>query len=225
MNIEDGNLKLKPALINMVQQSPFYGKALEDANAHLQHFLEIRGTFTIWVVTQDAVEKMASNQSWDEERTQTHTRMVHQLEEVDILTTKIDLLMKKLEKPGIDHLKMVDAWVTCEECKEIGHMGINYLTAPQDVNFVGNSNNGFYANQGFNAGWNKYSFPFDNLQQGGIGQNFNRNEPSLRDIIIDQLRINDEVGKKIHATDKLLENINGKMDSFTVATQNPAELQ
>jgi hypothetical protein len=34
------------------------------------------------------------------------------------------------------------------------------------------------------------------------------------------VRINDEVGKKIHATDKLLENINAKMDSFTVATQN-----
>jgi hypothetical protein len=39
MNIEDGNFELKPALINMVQQSPFCGKALEDANAHLQHFL------------------------------------------------------------------------------------------------------------------------------------------------------------------------------------------
>jgi hypothetical protein len=32
--------------------------------------------------------------------------------------------------------------------------------------------------------------------------------------------INDEVGKKIHATDKLLENINAKMDNFTVAMQN-----
>jgi hypothetical protein len=39
----------------------------------------------------------------------------------------------------------------------------------------------------------------------------------LRDIIRDQGRINDEVCKKIHATDKLLENINAKMDSFTVA--------
>jgi hypothetical protein len=63
-------------------------------------------------------------------------------------------------------------------------------------------------------------FPFDNRQQGGNGQNFNRNEPSLRDIIKDQVRINDEVGKKIHATDKLLENINAKMDSFTMAMQN-----
>jgi hypothetical protein len=55
------------------------------------------------------VEKIASNQSWDEEHTQTRTRKVHQLEEVEMLTTKIDLLMKKLENPGLDHLKMVDA--------------------------------------------------------------------------------------------------------------------
>jgi hypothetical protein len=39
----------------MVQQSPFCGKALEDVNAHLQHFLKIPSTFTIRGVTQDAV--------------------------------------------------------------------------------------------------------------------------------------------------------------------------
>jgi hypothetical protein len=77
-----------------------------------------------------------------------------------MLTTKIDLLMKKLENPGLDHLKMVDAQVTCEECGETCHMGMNCPTVPQDVNFIGNSNNG------------------------------------------------------------LLEHINAKMDSFTVATQN-----
>jgi hypothetical protein len=71
------------------------------------------------------VEKMAPNQSWDEERTQTRTRKVHQLEEVDMLTAKIDLLMKKLENTGLDHLKMVDARVMCEECEEKGAMGIN----------------------------------------------------------------------------------------------------
>jgi hypothetical protein len=54
-NIEDGSFELKPALINMVHQSSFYGKASEDANAHLQHFLEIYITFTIRGVTQDAV--------------------------------------------------------------------------------------------------------------------------------------------------------------------------
>jgi hypothetical protein len=166
------------------------------------------------------VENIASNQSWDVERTQTPIRNVHQLEEVDMLTAKIDLLMKKLENPGLDHIKMVDARVTCEECEETGYMGINRPTVPQDVNFIGNSNSCFHPNQGFNAWWNKPRFPFDNHQQGGMGQNFNRNEPSLRDIIRDQVRINDEVGKKIHATDKHLDNINAKMDNFTVATQN-----
>jgi hypothetical protein len=54
-NIEDDNFELKPALINMVQQSPFCGKASNDANAHLQHFLEICSTFTIRGVIQDVV--------------------------------------------------------------------------------------------------------------------------------------------------------------------------
>jgi hypothetical protein len=88
---------------------------------------------------------------------------------VDILTAKIDLLMKKLENPGLDHFKMVDALVTCEECKEIGHTSINCLTVPQDVNFVGNSNNGFCPNHGFNVGWNKPNFSFNNHKQGGNG--------------------------------------------------------
>jgi hypothetical protein len=76
------------------------------------------------------VEKMTSNQSWDEECPQTRTHKVHQLEEVDMLTAKIDVLMKKVENPGLDHLKMVDAQLTCEECGEMGHMSINYPTVP-----------------------------------------------------------------------------------------------
>ena len=43
----DTHFELKLTLITMVQASPFYGKANEDANAHLQHFLEICSTFTI----------------------------------------------------------------------------------------------------------------------------------------------------------------------------------
>jgi hypothetical protein len=35
MNIGDGSFELKLALINIVQQSPFCGKASEDVNAHL----------------------------------------------------------------------------------------------------------------------------------------------------------------------------------------------
>jgi hypothetical protein len=54
-NIGDGSFDIKPALINMVQQSPFCSKTSEDVNAHLQHFLEICITFTIRGITQDVV--------------------------------------------------------------------------------------------------------------------------------------------------------------------------
>ena len=46
---------LKPSLINMVQATPFSGKAHEDASAHLQNFLEINNTITIKDVAQDII--------------------------------------------------------------------------------------------------------------------------------------------------------------------------
>ena len=35
------DFEIKTRLVNMVQASPFCGKASEDANAHLQNFLEV----------------------------------------------------------------------------------------------------------------------------------------------------------------------------------------
>jgi hypothetical protein len=79
-------------------------------------------------------------------------------------SAKIALLMKKLEDPILDHLKMINSRVTCEECGETCHMGINCPMVCQDANFVGHSNNDYRPNQSFNARWNKPSFPFDNCQ-------------------------------------------------------------
>jgi hypothetical protein len=90
----------------------------------------------------------------------------------------------------------------------------------QDANFVGHSNNGYRPNQGFNTRQNKPSFPFDNRHQGSSGQNFNRSEPFLKEIVWDQLRINSEIGKKLLANDKVMEGIDSKMNNFTVAAQN-----
>jgi hypothetical protein len=55
VDVGDNGFELKPALINMVQASQFYGKAHEDASAHLQHFLEICSTFTIKGVPKDTI--------------------------------------------------------------------------------------------------------------------------------------------------------------------------
>ena len=62
---------------------------------------------------------MTSNQGWNKERTQTHNRGggIHQLKEVDMLSAKIDLLMKRLDersdkKKEVMHIH--DSHMTCE---------------------------------------------------------------------------------------------------------------
>jgi hypothetical protein len=89
------------------------------------------------------VKKMASNQGWNEERTQTRKRggRMHQLKEVDMLSTKMDLLMKRLderadEKNEVMHIH--DSRMTCEECGETRHSGSSYPELQEDVNYLNN---------------------------------------------------------------------------------------
>jgi hypothetical protein len=142
----------------------FYHGLIHSAREHID--VLAGGSFCALSIkeAQTLIEKMASSQSQIDEHTQTRTRKVHQLEEVDMLTAKIDLLMKKFEDLSIDHLKMVDARITCEECEEMGHNGVNCSMVLQVINFVGYSNSGFRLNQSFNSGWNKPNFPFNNRQ-------------------------------------------------------------
>ena len=56
VNVGDVNFKLKSSLINMVQASPFCGKPNEDANAHLQNFLELCDTVVIRGVAADVIK-------------------------------------------------------------------------------------------------------------------------------------------------------------------------
>ena len=55
INVGDVNFELKSSLINMVQAIPFCGKPNEDANAHLQNFLELCDTVVIRGVATDVV--------------------------------------------------------------------------------------------------------------------------------------------------------------------------
>jgi hypothetical protein len=47
-----GGIKYELRTTNTI---PFCGKPHEDANAHLQHFLEVCGTFTVKGVTSNAI--------------------------------------------------------------------------------------------------------------------------------------------------------------------------
>jgi hypothetical protein len=87
----------------------FYHELIHTAREHID--AAARGSFFTLSIEEarKLIEKMVSNQSWDDECTPSHTRKAHQLKEVDMLTAKIDLLMKKLKDLGLDHLKLVDA--------------------------------------------------------------------------------------------------------------------
>ena len=68
---------------------------------------------------------------------------MHQLKEVDMLSARMDLLMKKLkdlanEKQKVMHLH--DSRITSEVCGNTGHLGNSYPKTQEDVNFVNNNN-------------------------------------------------------------------------------------
>jgi hypothetical protein len=66
---------------------------------------------------KELIEKMVANQDWDGDRLHPRTRGVHQVDGVDMLATKMDLLMKKLEAPSnVETAKTMDARMTCEVC-------------------------------------------------------------------------------------------------------------
>ena len=135
---------------------------------------------------------------------------------IDMLASKMDLLMKKMdENPSHEAVHALDSRMTCEVCRNTGHSGNDCPeTRQEDVNFVNNKNNGFRPQ----AGWNtRPNIPF-NGQGNGLGQSqpfFKNNNNSF-----DQKAVNDSISKKFHATDKILENISGQMESFTSAMKN-----
>jgi hypothetical protein len=70
---------------------------------------------------------MASNKAWNEEH-QPHKkeRGMHQLKEVDMISAKIDLLMKRLEDKAPERkevMQLFESRMTCEECGNTGHSG------------------------------------------------------------------------------------------------------
>jgi hypothetical protein len=67
---------------------------------------------------------------------------MHQLKEVDMLSAKMDMLMKKLEdrvseKKEVMHIN--DSRMTCGVCGDTGHPGNNCPETQEDVNYINNN--------------------------------------------------------------------------------------
>jgi hypothetical protein len=67
------------------------------------------------------VEKIATYQGWSDERALMHTHGVHQVDGMDMLAAKLDLLMKKLEAPTHETAQAMDARMSCEVCGNAGY--------------------------------------------------------------------------------------------------------
>ena len=107
------------------------------------------------------IDKIASNQSWRGDKQPACPRGVHQIDSVNMLAAKMDLLMKKLEFPHQEVNQVSKSRMTCETCGETGHSGNSCPLTQEDANFVGSNNNpnsGFHPQQGWNSNPN---LPFD----------------------------------------------------------------
>ena len=105
------------------------------------------------------VEKMASNQVWNEER-QPRKRGMHQVKEADLLTAKVDLIMKRLDELAPNKgevMQIFDSRMTCEECGNTGHSGNHCPELEEDVNYINNNNYRPQQNQGWNQQRPNYS--------------------------------------------------------------------
>jgi hypothetical protein len=80
---------------------------------------------------------------------------MHTVKEADMLATKIDLLLSRLNERAHDKeamkaiIQAMDSQMTCKVCGEVRHSGINCPETHEEASYI---NNGFQ--QGNNNGWN-----------------------------------------------------------------------
>ena len=113
-------------------------------------------------------------------------------------------------------LQALETCMTCEVYGNVGHSGDNCLETQEEVIYLNDNNNGFLPQGG--QGWNQ---PRPYYQGGNRNSNsFNPNQPTLRDFVYGQAKINEFLQKKLAVIDKSMENIHAKMNGFSTAIKN-----
>jgi hypothetical protein len=93
------------------------------------------------------------------------------------------------------------------------------MIAPKTHEEVTYINNGF--RQLGNNGWNNQSRTQGNLNyNSNYNSNYNPNQPSLKELVLGQAKINENLTKKLAYHDKSLENINSKLENLTSSIHN-----
>ncbi|XP_066160057.1 uncharacterized protein [Oryza sativa Japonica Group] len=160
VNIGGMDFNLKSSLITMTPASPFCGKPNEDANAHLQQFLEICSTYTIKGIRDESIPK-----AWEQLQEYVAACPHHGMDDWLILQN----FYNGLTPVSHDHLDTVARRAFLSKTVQGAIELIEKIVS--------------------NMGWSE-----ERLQYA--------------------------LSKKLAANDKILENINVKLDGFTSAFQN-----
>ena len=137
-----------------------------------------------------------------------------------MLAAKMDLLLKRPnerahEKEAIKGtIQAIDSQMTCEVYGEVGHSGNNCTETHEEATYI---NNGFRQN---NNGWNNQSRPQGGNSNFNLNLNFNSNQPFLKDLVLGQAKINENITKKLMFNDKMIENINTKIEGLASSIKN-----
>jgi hypothetical protein len=90
------------------------------------------------------IEKMVTNQGWGKDRTPAKTQKgMHTMKEADMLAAKINLLLKKFDKPATNAKTGND----CPVCGNVVHSGNDCPETRKDAAYI---NNGFRQQGGGN---------------------------------------------------------------------------
>jgi len=139
-----------------------------------------------------------------------------------MLAAKMDLLMKMLDERAIDKKEVMhvhDSDMTCEECGETRHTGTNCPELTADINYIIINNNNYYYPQQ-NKDWNQQQQPnYSGNYQDNNSYN-NTNQPSLRELVLNQGKLIDSLSKSLASNDKTLKSVNIRMESFSNAIKN-----
>jgi hypothetical protein len=175
---------------------------------------------------KELIEKMVENQGWDGDRLQPSTHSVNQVDGIDMIAAKMDLLMKELEaSSNMETAKIMDAHMTCKVCGNMGHSGNDCLKTREEDSFINNGNANEFRNNNFNnQGWNsRPNFPFNNQNGGNYSNTFN-NQPSIKDLVFGITRVNESLNNKLATNEKVLENLNSTIESFHLCHEESAKL-